>query len=169
MSALSESVPHVEHYDNGNVRFRGANLGGEMHGPWEFFRSDGSIMRSGLFDCGKQVGVWRTFDRYPPAEATPRRLYLTSAGHAQSSAGDGMLRWQSVADAPPTPDRFTFDPRNPVPGDMAGWGQDRQSIQQRRDVLLVRQQPAPGHATVRKTVRPRRCAGPQGAFGHWPA
>ena len=37
----------ADYYPNGKVRFRGANLDGQMHGPWEFFRSDGSIMRSG--------------------------------------------------------------------------------------------------------------------------
>jgi len=56
-------VPALDHYDNGNVRFRGANLGGEMHGPWEFFRRDGSLMRSGSFERGRQVGIWRTYDR----------------------------------------------------------------------------------------------------------
>jgi antitoxin component YwqK of YwqJK toxin-antitoxin module len=59
----ADPEPAIDYYPNGNVRFRGANLTGRMHGPWEFFRSDGSIMRSGLFDRGKQVGVWRTFDR----------------------------------------------------------------------------------------------------------
>ena len=59
----SSAEPSIDHYPNGNVRFRGANLDGQMHGPWEFFRSDGSIMRSGSFERGKQVGVWRTFDR----------------------------------------------------------------------------------------------------------
>jgi len=34
-----------------------------MHGPWEFFRKDGSLMRSGEFNRGIQVGIWRTFDR----------------------------------------------------------------------------------------------------------
>jgi antitoxin component YwqK of YwqJK toxin-antitoxin module len=34
-----------------------------MHGPWEFFRKDGSLMRSGEFNLGIQVGIWRTFDR----------------------------------------------------------------------------------------------------------
>lgn len=53
----------LEHYDNGTVRHRGANLGGEMHGPWEFFRRDGSLMRSGSFERGTQVGLWRTYDR----------------------------------------------------------------------------------------------------------
>ncbi|MEZ0241494.1 MAG: toxin-antitoxin system YwqK family antitoxin [Chloroflexota bacterium] len=56
-------VPHEEHYDNGKVKLRGAHLAGEMHGPWEFFRKDGSMMRSGTLDRGRQVGVWRTYDR----------------------------------------------------------------------------------------------------------
>jgi antitoxin component YwqK of YwqJK toxin-antitoxin module len=65
VSAAAEAVPepHVEHYANGNVKLRGAHLAGEMRGPWDFFRTDGSIMRSGAFDLGRQVGVWRTFDR----------------------------------------------------------------------------------------------------------
>jgi antitoxin component YwqK of YwqJK toxin-antitoxin module len=34
-----------------------------MHGEWEFLRRDGSVMRSGRFERGKQVGNWKTFDR----------------------------------------------------------------------------------------------------------
>jgi antitoxin component YwqK of YwqJK toxin-antitoxin module len=34
-----------------------------MHGYWEFYRKDGSLMRSGTFDREVQVGVWKTFDR----------------------------------------------------------------------------------------------------------
>ena len=59
----AKPVPATDHYDNGSVRFRGANLDGNMHGPWKFFRRDGSLMRSGTFDRGKQVGVWRTYGR----------------------------------------------------------------------------------------------------------
>ena len=59
----SKRVPAIDHYDNGKVRFRGANLDGKMDGPWKFFRRDGSLMRSGAFERGKQIGVWRTFDR----------------------------------------------------------------------------------------------------------
>ena len=61
--ARSKTVPATDHYDNGNVRFRGANLEGKMHGPWKFFRRDGSLMRSGSFHRGIQVGIWRTYDR----------------------------------------------------------------------------------------------------------
>jgi antitoxin component YwqK of YwqJK toxin-antitoxin module len=60
---VSKAIPAIDHYDNGKVRFRGANLEGKMHGPWEFFRRDGSRMRAGSFERGKQIGVWRTFGR----------------------------------------------------------------------------------------------------------
>jgi antitoxin component YwqK of YwqJK toxin-antitoxin module len=63
MLEMPDAVEAVDHYPNGGIRFRGANLDGEMHGPWEFFRSDGSLMRAGTFDRGKQVGVWRTYAR----------------------------------------------------------------------------------------------------------
>lgn len=33
-----------------------------MHGAWEWFRTDGSLMRTGL-DRGRQIGTWRTSDR----------------------------------------------------------------------------------------------------------
>jgi len=71
------------------------------------------------------ANVWRTFDTYPPAAATPRPLYLASGGR---------LSWETAADSPP--DRFTFDPRNPVPGNLGDWGTDRQAIQRRDDVLV---------------------------------
>lgn len=59
----AKPVRAIERYDNGNVRYRGSNLDDRMHGPWKFYRRDGSLMRSGSFERGKQVGVWRTFDR----------------------------------------------------------------------------------------------------------
>ncbi len=58
-----DPVPAIDRYDNGQVRFRGFNVAGEMHGAWEFYRRDGSLLRAGEFDRGRQVGVWRTFDR----------------------------------------------------------------------------------------------------------
>ena len=63
MPDRSAPVPHLERYGNGNPKLTGAHLDGEMHGPWEFFRTDGSLMRTGTFDRGRQVGPWRTFDR----------------------------------------------------------------------------------------------------------
>jgi antitoxin component YwqK of YwqJK toxin-antitoxin module len=50
-------------YENGLPRFKGGYLAGQMHGPWEFYRKDGSLMRAGTFDNGRQVGTWITYDR----------------------------------------------------------------------------------------------------------
>lgn len=58
-----EPAVETAHYGNGRVKFHGAHLDGEMHGDWTFFRTDGSMMRSGSFDRGRQIGVWKTFDR----------------------------------------------------------------------------------------------------------
>jgi antitoxin component YwqK of YwqJK toxin-antitoxin module len=55
--------PEIEHYANGLVKMRGFRLAGELHGAWEWFRTDGTLMRTGEFDRGRQVGVWRTFAR----------------------------------------------------------------------------------------------------------
>jgi antitoxin component YwqK of YwqJK toxin-antitoxin module len=59
----SEPIPEIEHYASGVVKMRGFRLDGEMHGDWLWYRLDGSLMRTGQFDRGKQTGVWRTFDR----------------------------------------------------------------------------------------------------------
>jgi antitoxin component YwqK of YwqJK toxin-antitoxin module len=63
MTQDAEPVPHLTSYANGTVKMLGAHLDGEMHGPWMWYRADGTLMRTGQFDRGRQVGVWRTFDR----------------------------------------------------------------------------------------------------------
>jgi antitoxin component YwqK of YwqJK toxin-antitoxin module len=50
-------------YANGNPRYKGKFKDSKMHGYWEFFRKDGTLMRSGSFDLDKQVGVWTTYDQ----------------------------------------------------------------------------------------------------------
>jgi hypothetical protein len=62
-SSLGTPTPAIDRYQNGNVRFTGFHLNGEMHGAWTFYRLDGSVMRSGSFDRGRQVGTWTTFSR----------------------------------------------------------------------------------------------------------
>jgi antitoxin component YwqK of YwqJK toxin-antitoxin module len=63
MTDTDEPTADVALYDSGAVRYRGFRLDGEMHGEWEFLRTDGSMMRTGRFERGVQVGVWRTYDR----------------------------------------------------------------------------------------------------------
>lgn len=63
MSTEWEPIVDTAYYSTGAILSRGFRLDGEMHGAWEFFRKDGSVMRTGEFDRGRQVGIWRTFDR----------------------------------------------------------------------------------------------------------
>ena len=63
MSNPAEPTPDISYYDTGALRNRGFRLDGQMHGAWEFLRKDGSVMRTGAFDRGQQIGVWRTYDR----------------------------------------------------------------------------------------------------------
>jgi antitoxin component YwqK of YwqJK toxin-antitoxin module len=58
-----QPTTEIEHYANGNVKMSGGRLDGEMHGAWTWYRTDGSVMRTGEFDRGRQIGVWRTFAR----------------------------------------------------------------------------------------------------------
>jgi antitoxin component YwqK of YwqJK toxin-antitoxin module len=52
----------VDYHKDGSVRARGSVLDGELHGYWEWFRTDGTRMRSGHFDRGAKVGEWTTYD-----------------------------------------------------------------------------------------------------------
>jgi antitoxin component YwqK of YwqJK toxin-antitoxin module len=56
-------IPRLDRFSDGSVKANGFELDGKLHGHWEWFRPDGSLMRSGEFDLGHQVGMWRTWDR----------------------------------------------------------------------------------------------------------
>lgn len=36
---------------------------GQLHGHWKRFRRDGSLMRTGQFAQGEQVGMWTTWNQ----------------------------------------------------------------------------------------------------------
>jgi uncharacterized protein len=58
------------------------------------------------------LNQWQSSSTWPPVGAQPLTLYLSSGGKANSLYGDGAL-----VPAPPAanqPDRFTYDPHNPV-------------------------------------------------------
>lgn len=63
MTNTAKPTSSVERYANGGIKFQGLLLDGEMHGAWEWYRLDGTLMRTGAFERGRQVGTWRTFDR----------------------------------------------------------------------------------------------------------
>ncbi len=61
--ATADPVPETVRYGDGTIKYTGFLLDGAMHGAWSWYRTDGSLMRTGEFDRGRQVGVWRTYDR----------------------------------------------------------------------------------------------------------
>jgi len=93
--------------------------------------------------------VWQTSDTWPPAGAQPMTFYLSSGGRANSLHGDGAL-----SPAPPpadAPDRFTYDPMNPVTSHggnvcctgtaIAAGAFDQRKMEARADVLVYTSEP----------------------------
>ena len=79
---------------------------------------------------------WKDFDAYPPKQVAERSLYLHSGGRANSIAGDGRLTWDPPAAEPP--DRYTYDPKQPVPTDPDDEpsARDQRAVERRDDVLV---------------------------------
>jgi uncharacterized protein len=92
---------------------------------------------------------WLDEREWPPAEARELRLYLDSAGHANTAAGDGKLarRMPRASGS----DGYTYDPRNPAPTRGGAlccnpavfpWGPlDQRPVEKRRDVLVYTSAP----------------------------
>jgi len=64
---INDSFPNskgkvFELYTNGFLKAKGSRKNGELHGYWEWYRKDGTIMRSGNFKSGQNVGEWITYD-----------------------------------------------------------------------------------------------------------
>jgi hypothetical protein len=92
---------------------------------------------------------WLDERTWPPERARARSFYLDGQGRANTASGDGALE-----NAPPrraAADRFTFDPRDPVPTrggsvccnpNVFPWGPlDQRPVEQRRDVLVFSTRP----------------------------
>jgi antitoxin component YwqK of YwqJK toxin-antitoxin module len=54
---------HIQYHNDGSVWARGQTIDGVPTGYWEWFRVDGTRLRSGTFENGEQVGQWTTYDR----------------------------------------------------------------------------------------------------------
>jgi antitoxin component YwqK of YwqJK toxin-antitoxin module len=53
---------YVKRHADGTVWAIGSMLNGEPDGYFEWFRKDGTKLRSGYFKNGKQTGEWITYD-----------------------------------------------------------------------------------------------------------
>jgi antitoxin component YwqK of YwqJK toxin-antitoxin module len=54
---------HIEYHKDGSIWATGKVINGIPTGYWEWFRKDGTRMRSGYFEEGDQVDEWTTYDR----------------------------------------------------------------------------------------------------------
>lgn len=95
------------------------------------------------------VNRWRDEQEWPPARMRPTPYYLASRASANTLRGDGTLSARPPREAPP--DRYVYDPRNPVPT-LGGavccnpkvfpWGpMDQRAVEARRDVLVYTSPP----------------------------
>ena len=62
-SKTAKPKKHVVYHADGSVWAKGSKMGEVMTGYWEWFRKDGTKLRSGYFDDDKQVGRWTTYDK----------------------------------------------------------------------------------------------------------
>jgi hypothetical protein len=118
-----------------------------------------ALPRLHLFIMGPNV--WREEHEWPLARTTFTPIYLDSKGHAGTVAGDGVLRWQSPANA--HPDTFTYDPKDPVPTTggpiccdpkiLPPGPLDQTNVERRLDVLVYTSPVLPQDVEVTGPVR----------------
>jgi putative CocE/NonD family hydrolase len=93
---------------------------------------------------------WQTAAQWPPAQAALTPYYLTSGGGANTLDGDGRLTTEPPGKED-SPDRFAYDPENPVPSlggnvcctgnAIEGGSFDQRPTERRPDVLVYSTQP----------------------------
>jgi antitoxin component YwqK of YwqJK toxin-antitoxin module len=59
----SAAKDFVLHHKDGSLWAKGQTVGDVPTGYWEWFRKDGTKLRSGHFEDGRQTGAWTTYDR----------------------------------------------------------------------------------------------------------
>ncbi|MEO8810924.1 MAG: CocE/NonD family hydrolase [Rhodanobacter sp.] len=92
---------------------------------------------------------WKHSNTWPPAGAATQNFYFSSAGHANTLYGDGKL--VARPDSTDQPDKFIYDPGNPVrtfggggccQGDAVKFGSfDQRAHETRNDILVYDTQP----------------------------
>lgn len=58
----SPRKPRIDWHKDGSIRAKGAMRDGKLDGHWEWYRKDGTKLRSGNFDMGERAGEWTTYD-----------------------------------------------------------------------------------------------------------
>ncbi|PHN02686.1 CocE/NonD family hydrolase [Flavilitoribacter nigricans] len=92
---------------------------------------------------------WQHADTWPPESAKMTTYYFSSGGQANSLYGDGRLSLQPTKGS--KPDKFAYDPMNPVPSyggnvcctgnAVQGGAFDQQVMETRHDILVYTSEP----------------------------
>jgi uncharacterized protein len=95
------------------------------------------------------INKWQTSDTWPPRGAQTVNYFLSSGGKANTIDGDGVLI--SGGSSMDSPDRFEYDPMNPVPSyggnvcctgtAVTGGAFDQRKMETRPDVLVYSTEP----------------------------
>jgi antitoxin component YwqK of YwqJK toxin-antitoxin module len=68
---------HTEYHRDGSTRAIGPMVDGVPVGYWEWFRLDGTKLRSGHFENGEPTGEWTTYDKAGQIYKVTRRKAKT--------------------------------------------------------------------------------------------
>ena len=160
-------TPEYEDYIAGDL-----NVGNAYHDYWEsifsfldYYLKDEdngfheNTPRVQFYTMGRNR--WESADSWPPEDAEPMTLYLSSGGSANSVFGDGTLSAQAATGV--GADTFTYDPMNPVPslgggvccnrGASLGGSFDQRGIEARQDVLVYTSEPLEQDTDVTGFIR----------------
>lgn len=95
------------------------------------------------------INKWQTSDTWPPTGAQPMTFFLSSNGKANTLNGDGVL--SLTPPATDAPDKFDYDPMNPVPSfggnvcctgnAVQGGSFDQRKMEERPDILVYSTEP----------------------------
>ena len=95
------------------------------------------------------INKWQASDTWPPEGAQPMSFFLASGGKANTLDGDGVL--SETPPATDNPDKFDYDPMNPVPSyggnvcctgnAVQGGAFDQRKMEARPDILVYSTEP----------------------------
>ena len=60
--AMPKAKAFIKNHRDASLWAKGQTLAGVPTGYWEWYRKDGTRMRSGYFKAGEQTGEWTTYD-----------------------------------------------------------------------------------------------------------
>jgi len=81
----NRAMPFIQYHKDGSLWAKGQTIGDILTGYWEWFRKDGTKLRSGTFKDGAQTGEWTTYDKKGRVyKITAMKPGLKSTGKAAS-------------------------------------------------------------------------------------